>query len=117
MGFRATLVRTFARARQTPGENKSQLRGSDKITPGAQLGCAGAVVTQTRRIQRQVHVAGKIQGTAGCGDFLANQRGDPFAVGVFVRTEWGQFAAHAGNWRENQLQSLQHNQMSAARGK
>ena len=43
----------------------AEFRRRDEITVGAELGLAGAVVAQPRRIHRQLHEARKRQGAVG----------------------------------------------------
>lgn len=65
-------VRTLPR--KNPAEQRRDFRGRHKIPVRAEFPCAGAVVTQTGRIQRVVHELGEADTAAGIPDALANIR-------------------------------------------
>jgi hypothetical protein len=83
------------RAGEAAREDEAKFRRSDEVALRTELRRAGAVVTEPRRIQRQFHVAGEVQRAAGGGDFAANQRRQPVAVGTCVGVGFGQIGVHA----------------------
>src|SRR3546814_2376966 len=55
-------------------EQRAQFGRGDEVAGAAELGGAGAVVAQARRVQRQLHEARERDGATGRGDLLADQR-------------------------------------------
>ena len=103
------------RTREAAREQESQLRRGDEIPRHPELGRAGAVVAQARRIQRQLHVTREIQCATGRRDFCTDHRGEPLAVGAFVGTGFGQFGSHAGTIRKSVKEGICPNPRTRAR--
>jgi hypothetical protein len=61
-------------------EQVGHLGGGDEVAPDADLDAARAVVTQSRRIQGQLHEALERQPPAGGGELLPDQPGERAAV-------------------------------------
>ena len=76
--------------RHATAEEVGHLGRGDEVAAGADLGAAGAVVTEPGRIQRQLHEALERQPAAGAGQLLADQRRDVPAVAQFRDAEWRQ---------------------------
>ena len=66
--------------RQRRREQRRHLGRRDEIAVGAELGRSGRVVAESRRVEREVHVARERKRTLGRRDRGAHVRRDPIAV-------------------------------------
>jgi hypothetical protein len=76
--------------RQAAREQARQLRRSDEVASGAQLGGAGAVVAEPRRIQRQPHPGIEADDAAVRGHEAADVFHDTTRMRVFFGGQWRQ---------------------------
>ncbi len=80
------------RARDAACEHAAEFRRRHEIAGCAELRLAGAVVTEPRRIHRELHEARERQRTI-CRDFIANEAGQRFAVLALGRRRFRQIDA------------------------
>ena len=73
-----------ALARQTARKHRTEFRRRDKVAGRTELVLAGTVVTELRRVERELHEARERNRAAGTGDLRANQLGQALAECVFL---------------------------------
>jgi hypothetical protein len=83
------------RERNSAAEGTAELRCRDEIPGCSELGTAGAVVTEPRRIERELHVAREVEPAAGALDLGTNSRDERDALlESFVARDGERSCAH-----------------------
>src|SRR5690349_16759926 len=84
-----------ALVREASTEQRRYFRRGDEVAFSAELGCHGAVVTEARLIQRQLHETLEADPTTGRLDDIANPLRQALAVRRLFRRQLRQWHGHA----------------------